>query len=361
MLTDTFRLTRFAEVRENTKNDYTMTLDRYLIPALGQRKLRTISRADAEVLRASIRDKAFQGRGKTGIRTTNKCLALLKTVLNFAVEHGYLVRNPAKGVKALPTPSNEKRKRVDGAVMTPTELQLLFRHCTDRWRTRIITCALTGLRSGELLGLTWGNIDWVNQRIRIRHALVHGKLQEPKTPYALRTVPLPSQLITELKRWHLVCPPSELDLVFPNDAGHPESRANLISRGLHPALRRAGLPRMRFHDLRHCYASLLIDAGEPLMVVSPLLGHSSIKITADTYGHLMPDMVTGVGQRLGDRVFGSTPSKDGNFLGTFADSALKTGEKTSQATDLNGAPGGIRTPDTLVRSQVLYPAELRAR
>ena len=75
----------------------------------------------------------------------------------------------------------------------------------------------------------------------------------------------------------------------------------------------------------------------------------------------MPDMVTGVGQRLGDRVFGSTPSKDGNFLGTFADSALKTGEKTSQATDLNGAPGGIRTPDTLVRSQVLYPAELRAR
>ena len=234
------------------------------------------------------------------------------------MEHGYLVRNPAKGVKALPTPSNEKRKRVDSAVMTPTELQLLFRHCTDRWRTRIITCALTGLRSGELLGLTWGNIDWVNQRIRILHALVHGKLQEPKTPYALRTVPLPSQLITELKRWHLACPTIRTGSRVPKRCCViPESRANLISRGLHLALRRAGLPRMRFHDLRHCYASLLIDAGEPLMVVSPLLGHSSIKITADTYGHLMPDMVTGVGQRLGDRVFGRYTIERWELFGNF--------------------------------------------
>jgi len=160
-LTEEFRLARFIE---NTRFDYANTLDRFLVPALGPRKLRTIKRSDIESLRGFFRDKAVQGKGTTGVRTANKCLTLLKSILKYAVAHGYLARNPADGVKALATPSNEKRIRVDGAVLAPDELQRLFQHCADRWRTRIMTAALTGLREGELLGLTWGDIDWASQR-----------------------------------------------------------------------------------------------------------------------------------------------------------------------------------------------------
>jgi hypothetical protein len=167
-------------------------------------------------------------------------------------------------------------------------------------------------------------------------------------------VPLPSQLVAKLKRWQLACPASKLDLVFPTNGGSPESPSNLINRGLHPALRRAGLPKTRFHDLRHCYASLLIDAGEPLLVVSRLLGHSSIKITADTYGHLMPDIVEGVGQRLGDRVFASSDQQDGNFMGTFDDSGAAPSEETAQVIVLNGGPCWVRTNDHRIKSPVLY-------
>ena len=217
-----------------------------------------------------------------------------------------------------------------------------------------MTAALTGLREGELLGLTWGDLDWSNPRVHVRQALVRGKLMEPKTPYALRSVPLPSQLIVELKRWQIACPPSELDLVFPNNAGHPESPTNLINRGLHPALRRAGLRKIRFHDLRHCYASLLIDAGEPLLVVSRLLGHSSIKITADTYGHLMPDIVEGIAQRLGDRIFADSDRESGNFLGTSDNSDSESSAETAQVTDLIGGPYRNRTYDQWIKSPVLY-------
>lgn len=94
-LTDEFRLARFIKVRENTRNDYAIMLDRYLLPALGPRKLRTIRRSQIETLRGSFRDKAVRGRGTTGVRTANKCLTLLKSILKYAVEHGYLARNPA--------------------------------------------------------------------------------------------------------------------------------------------------------------------------------------------------------------------------------------------------------------------------
>ncbi len=361
-LVDEFRLSRFPEIRENTRTDYVHGLDHYLLPTLGPRKLKTIKRADIEALRTAVRDKAIKGRGKTGIRTANKVLTLVKMVFNHAVDVGYLARSPAKGVKPLPDTTDEKRERVDGAILTAPELHRLFEYCTPRWRLRIMTAALTGLRAGELLGLTWGHVDFANARVRVRRALVRGKLARLKTAHAVRDVPLASQLVAELKRWQLACPPSELDLVFPTNEGCPESPSNLINRGLYPALRRAGLRAIRIHDLRHCYASLLIDAGEPLLVVSRLLGHSGIRITADTYGHLMPDTVEGVGQRLGDRIFGASEvrDEDGNFLDTFSDSAEECSEESAEVVDLTGGPCWIRTNDHRIKSRTIYAFLLHA-
>ena len=91
----------------------------------------------------------------------------------------------------------------------------------------------------------------------------------------------------ELKRWKLRCPKGELDPILPNGAGNLEAQSNLMRRGFHPALRRAGLRHIRFHDLRHRYASLLIENGEHPKYIQTQMGHSSIKITMNTYGHLM--------------------------------------------------------------------------
>ena len=142
---------------------------------------------------------------------------------------------------------------------------------------------------------------------------------------------------------------------LPPISGVQGSRSVRRAPGRDPALRRAGLRKLRFHDLRHCYASLLIDSGEPLLVVSRLLGHSSIKITADTYGHLMPDIVEGVGQRLGDRVFGAVVSQDGNFLGTAEDSEPKPKRKRTQIFEIIGGPYRNRTYDQWIKSLLIFP------
>jgi integrase len=110
----------------------------------------------------------------------------------------------------------------------------------------------------------------------------------PKTRNSTRRIDLPEFLVHELKKWKLKCPKSELDLVFPNESGRPLSHSNLLSRGLYPALRRAGLRRVRFHDLRHSYASMMLASGADVVRVSRLLGHASPTVTLNIYAHQLP-------------------------------------------------------------------------
>ena len=110
---------------------------------------------------------------------------------------------------------------------------------------------------------------------------------EPKSKASRRKIDLAPELVHELKKWKLACPKGELDLIFPTEAETPENAPILLYRRLFPALRRAGLPRMRFHNVRHTYASLLIAQGEHPKYIQSQLGHSSINVTMDIYGHLM--------------------------------------------------------------------------
>ncbi len=126
----------------------------------------------------------------------------------------------------------------------------------------------------------------------------------------MRRIDLPEFLVTELRTWRLACPNGGDDLVFPNLAGNPMSSTNLLQRGFYPALRRAGLRRIRFHDLRHTFASLLIANGEVIVRVSRLLGHSSPMLTLNVYSHMLPNDHYGGPDRLRDMVFG--PANLGN-------------------------------------------------
>lgn len=160
-----------------------------------------------------------------------------------------------------------------------------------------VTAILTGMRLGELLGLQWDDVDWQAKKIRVRRALWRGKvrgkwqwiIQKPKSKAAIRDIDVSDELLRELRKYRLACPKSTHDLVFCTRDGEPLESRTLMRWHFFPALERAKLRRIRFHDLRHTYASLLISQKESPKYIQTQLGHSSIKTTFDIYGHLMEE------------------------------------------------------------------------
>src|SRR4029077_3690131 len=153
-------------------------------------------------------------------------------------------------------------------ILTPEQIRV-FLPAADPGLYRILftTAIMTGAREGELFALRWGDIDWVNNQILIRRGLSRTKggwkFYEPKTKYSRRRIDVDPVLLLELKKWKLMLPKCDLDdLVFPSASGQPLHRSTVYRQGFLPAIRRSGVPRIRPHDLRHTFASLLIDQGE---------------------------------------------------------------------------------------------------
>ena len=165
----------------------------------------------------------------------------------------------------------------------------------------------TGLRQGELLGLRWEDVDLGTATLRVRHTLqppgfpkgAPARLTPPKTRRSLRSVRLPHSAVAALFRHQELQDAErsrsngswqELDLVFPNTLGGYADYTNLMPHHFKPLLRRAGLPGIRFHDLRHTCATLLLTKGVHPKIVSEMLGHSSVSITLDVYSHVIPGL-----------------------------------------------------------------------
>ena len=163
---------------------------------------------------------------------------------------------------------------------------------------------MTGMREGENLGLKWDDIDWVAGQIHVKRNYHHGSFYKPKSKASRRKIDLAPQLITQLKTWQLACPPNKLDLVFPTRNGKPIDGTSMFRNKFLPALKTAKIPKIRFHALRHTFASLLIDQGENPKYIQRQMGHSSINITFDIYGHLMKDTNEEAARKLGDTIFG---------------------------------------------------------
>jgi integrase len=138
---------------------------------------------------------------------------------------------------------------------------------------------------------------------KIKTAVQHGRFYDPKSTTSKRKIDLGPTVMKKLKKWKMACPPNDLDLVFPSDTGTPMDNNNLVQRHYEPALRRAGLRRIKFHCLRHTYASLLIDQGEHPKYIQSQMGHSSINVTMDTYGHLMSTVNQDSARRLDGVIF----------------------------------------------------------
>ena len=186
-----------------------------------------------------------------------------------------------------------------------------------RWRPFLITAVYTGMRASELRGLRWSDIDLKHGQIRVRQrADRYQEIGMPKSDAGQRTIPIGPFVLNTLKEWKLACPKGDLDLVFPNGEGKVEWLPNIIKRGLIPPQIKGGvtvdagekdedgMPILMakytgLHSLRHFYASWCInrrqDGGRELpgKIVQALMGHSSITMTMDTYGHLFPSIDDG--------------------------------------------------------------------
>jgi integrase len=164
------------------------------------------------------------------------------------------------------------------------------------WRPLIVTALFTGMRLSELRGLTWEYVSFTDGLIKIRQrADSRGVIGYPKSEAANRDIPLPPIVINTLKSWKLACPNTAGNWVFPGKDGDIPTTNNVRWQCWLPLLRSLGLttteddvelPKYRFHDLRHVAASLFIEQGMQPKRVQEIMGHSSIKITFDLYGHL---------------------------------------------------------------------------
>lgn len=324
-----------VNIRASTMRSYSGLIACYLGPYFGSWKVHTITASDIERFRAELargvppaiasaierrrrnanpkwsqaRIKQSVARRKPGTRTINKTLTLLTMIFNYAARHRWVDHNPAEYVEKLKDAAAFDQRPVDENVLAPDEVRRLVAATDEHFRLLVQTAVFTGMRQGELLGLQWGDVDWNSRQIHVRRAWKDGEFTQPKTRNSQRRVDVPDFLLHELKKWRLRCPKGELDLMFPNGAGNPETHANVLQRGFYPALRRAGLRKIRFHDLRHTFASLLLANGEDVVRVSRLLGHASPHITLAVYSHMLPKEHYGSTDRLAQLVYGGTSSK----------------------------------------------------
>lgn len=211
-------------------------------------------------------------------------IVVIKEMFKHALRWGYVKTNPAEYVE------RPRLTKSEIEILSPDEADKLILNSHPHYRTAFLTDFLTGMRAGELWGLQWPDIDWNSKQIYVRRSLWKGQFQTPKSKCSIRKIDITDTLIYELKKWKLACPINEHDLVFPSPEGKLSQHDNAVKRYLNPALRTAGLRKVSFHSLRHSNASMRIQAGQNIKYIQSQMGHASINITLDIYGHLFNDV-----------------------------------------------------------------------
>jgi len=268
---------------------------------LDQVKINRITTAGIE---GFITDRQNKGMK---ILTLRKILVTLGQIMAYAVRHKYIDHNPVRDAERPKGQGEAKNQKI--RILAPTEINALLEAENDqKYKTLFMLAIMSGTRQGELLGLKWSDVDWINNQIHIQRTFNNDAWYDTKTENSDRKIDLGPAMMAELKKWKVACPPNELDLMFPNQAGNPINHNNLVNRHFNPALEGAELPKIRFHDLRHTYASLLIEQGENIKYIQTQLGHSSPTVTLNVYAHLMKEVNQESACRLEKAVFEKTGS-----------------------------------------------------
>lgn len=266
-----------GKVKPSTLKGYQYVIRRLLIPSFGDYNLSDITTGQLQVFVAE-RIKTVSGK------TVCNEIVVIKEMFKHAYRWGYLKVNPAEHLE------RPKIEKPEIEILSPEEMERLLANSHHHYRIAFLTGFLTGMRAGELWGLQWSDIDWNSKQIYVRRSLWKGQFQTPKSKYSIRKIDIPDSLIYELKKWKLACPVNDHDVVFPSPEGKLSQHDNIVKRYFNQALRKAGLRQVSFHSLRHSNASMRIQAGQNIKYIQSQLGHASINITMDIYGHLFNDM-----------------------------------------------------------------------
>jgi integrase len=291
------------------------TVDKYrnhvevIKKSLGPVKLARLTAPAVEAFRDDLLGKVSRPMAK-------KILGSLKALLTEAQHRGLVAQNAAAHVK-VKMKGRDEAKLVTGVdIPSKEEIAALLAAAEGKWRPLVVTTIFTGLRSSELRGLRWEDVDLNKKVIHVRQrADQWGVIGSPKSKAGHREIPMTPMVQSVLKEWKLACPrrkvegkeAGELHLVFPSGVGNVENHANIVSRGFAPVQVAAGCcypdpekkdaegnPIMHakygLHAFRHFFASWIIEHGFSAKKLQSLLGHSSIQMTFDTYGHLFPSL-----------------------------------------------------------------------
>jgi integrase len=281
-------------IKQRTLENYEYVVRKHIVPELGEVKLKALK---PDRVRRLYREKIDAGLSN---RTVQLIHTVLRKALQQAVSDEILPRNVCQAVKA------PRRVKKEIPPLHPEEVRTLLRAaCGDRFEALYVVAVTAGLRRGELLGLRWADLDLERGTLQVRRQLTRTKaglsFTSPKRGKT-RSVRLTQSAIKALRshrkrqleeKLRLAGLWQDFGLVFPSRAGTPMDADNLVQRSFEPLLKRAELPRVRFHDLRHTFATVLLSGGTHPKVVQEMLGHANISQTMDTYSHVLPDMQDG--------------------------------------------------------------------
>lgn len=242
-----------------------------------------------ELTTATIRDFLDDMLEVSSRSMTIKVLASLRSILSEAQTRDLIEHNVAREVKL----RRASRVGHDRVIPTKSEIKALLKNVPHRHKPLIVTMIFTGMRASELRGLRWKNVDMDKHIIRVcERADRYNDMGPPKSKAGYRYIPMTPMVYKVLSEWRASCPKGNLGLVFPNGVGNIESHANIYHRIFKPLIIASGIvddtgkPRFGIHSLRHAAASLFIEQGWSAKKIQILLGHSSINMTFDVYGHL---------------------------------------------------------------------------
>ncbi len=279
-------------LRPKTAQQYTQIVNQYLLPSLGQIKLSDLRPDQIQVLYNSNLEA---GKSK---RTVLLIHAILNRALNQALKWGLIGRNPAQ------VANHPKYRRSEINTLADNQIrELLGIVKGSRYEALYLLAVSTGLREGELLGLRWSDIDWETQRLKVQRQIQRVKerglvFSEPKSQAGNRSVVLGRVVISKLRSHRIIQAYERLfagdrwqenNLVFPSIIGTAWDPRNLYKH-FKSILYQAALPNIRFHDLRHTAATLMLGQGIHPKVVQERLGHADISLTLNTYSHVLPDI-----------------------------------------------------------------------
>jgi integrase len=350
---DTF-LERIQHTRKpSTLDGYRITLNHNILPMLQGLDLRDITREKVKAL-------ALEGlQKKQSPKTVQNTILCLSSLLSHAVEDGLLMVNPAlRPGKFLPKIS--KRRKINPLTREEVATMLETAQARARRYYPLFLCAVrTGLREGELLALRWEDLDFHGRFIEVCRSYTHWQITTPKSGES-RRVDMSLELTRVLKDLLLdrqmeaaAAGAQVVPWVFPNEDGgllHPH---NLRDRVFYGLLKKAGLRQVRFHDLRHTFASLLLQQGESPVYVKEQMGHSSIQVTVDLYGYLIP----GGNKQAVDRLDTPADVKSATYPQPVTPQRVGRDEESSENHRVRrkefGVSDGFRTRSLLGHSQAL--------